>query len=169
MKGWKQQIYITWKCGLGRQEVNRVMSRQMTNNAVQCVHQWASRRLESNSWPIDCQPSLLHLANQPPLKPASLALSVAWLLPWLGDTGFVSRLGRPFIFISPHPHVCKLWPENGTLLINSRLYVRLDKTIPSNTASELKDNWNSCPVWAPVSQPEAGIKVRTHDGQPSLL
>ena len=40
--------------------------------------------------------------------PCSLAQSVAWLLSCLGDTGFESRLGWPFVFISPHPHVCKL-------------------------------------------------------------
>ena len=42
---------------------------------------------------------------------ASLAQLVAWLVPRLSGTRFGSRLGWPFIFISPHPRVCKLWPE----------------------------------------------------------
>ena len=44
-------------------------------------------------------------------KPASLDQLVAWLFHWLGGTGFESKLGWPFIFMSPHPRVCKLWPE----------------------------------------------------------
>ena len=41
-------------------------------------------------------------------RPASLPQSVAWSLPWLGGVGFQSRLGLPFIFISPHPRAFKL-------------------------------------------------------------
>ena len=56
------------------------------------------------------------LSTHPAISsPASLAQFVAWFFPWLGGTWFGSRLGWPFIFTSPHPRVCKLWPENGTL------------------------------------------------------
>ena len=67
--------------------------------------------------------------------PASLALLEAWLLRWLGGTGFESQLGCPFILISPHPRVCNSWPENGTPPIKGRPHARLNNQLshPINT------------------------------------
>ena len=53
---------------------------------------------------------------------------VEWLLPWLGGTGFESRLGWPFI--SYHRIlVCVNNDLNGSLRINSRLHARLNSQI----------------------------------------
>ena len=70
------------------------------------------------------------------VEPASLVQPVAWLLPRLGGIGFESQLGWP-ICRSPHSFVRKLWPENGTLPINSRLQARLNNQLSHPIQSTL--------------------------------
>ena len=118
----------TGSCGL--HSLNHHVMRYIKVNLRRC-HKYARRTcdyfaLSTKNWksgflgPIHISHSFLFLGFYSfgtlrvellTSEPALLAQLVAWLLHWLGGTGLESLLGWPFIFISPHPRACKLWPE----------------------------------------------------------
>ena len=57
-------------------------------------------------------------------SPASLAQLVAWLFHWLDGTGFESRLGWPFIFMSPHPRVCSVRNKGFPVVRANQIFSR---------------------------------------------